>query len=607
MLGRRPARPQRGRARPDAQAVGEDVAGARLEGRHRVLERAGPDRRPRGARLPPRRLRLHDLHRQLGPAARRDLRRRSTSTTSPSSRCCRGNRNFEGRINPDVRMNYLASPPLVVAYALAGHDGHRPRQRADRPGRGRRRRLPARHLAVGGRRSRETVEAAVQSDMFRTSYGEVFDGDERWNGLDVPDRRPLRVGRRLDLRAPAAVLRGHARRARPRSTDIEGARVLALLGDSVTTDHISPGRLDQEGPPAGALPASSTASSRATSTPTASRRGNHEVMVRGTFANIRLRNQLAPGTEGGVTRHLPDGEQMSIYDAAMQLRRGGRAAGRRSPARSTARAPRATGRRRARSLLGVRAVHRRELRAHPPLQPRRHGRPAAAVPGRRAAESLGLTGEEEFTITGLAEPLNDGELPTRGRRHGRRQGVRRAGAHRHAEGGGVLPPRRHPALRAAPAAGAPRRRATGRRGPAGAAATRRRAAVAARMRRRQEARRRPCRRPGPRPPRARRSRRSSLGSTVYMTTAGAAGSWRSARQISRPSSCTRLRSRTTTSGRVRRRSCHRPGPSCALPTRREARLRTEDRRKTRAHDRVVVDDQDADHNGKVRRPRNGRG
>ena len=226
---------------PDAQAVGQDVAGAGLEGRHRLPRPRRADRAARGS---------------SASTSSATAARRASATPGPlpdeisaavnearprgRARCSSGNRNFEGRINPDVKMNYLASPPLVVAYALAGHDGHRPRQRAARHGRRRRAGLPARHLAddAGGRRrpSRRPCSRTCSA----SSYGEVFDGDERWNGARRARRRPLRLGRRLDLRAQPAVLRGHAARARRRSTDIEGARVLAMLGDSVTTDHISP-------------------------------------------------------------------------------------------------------------------------------------------------------------------------------------------------------------------------------------------------------------------------------------------------------------------------------------------------------------------------------
>jgi aconitate hydratase len=228
-----------------------------------------------------------------------------------------GNRNFEGRINPDVRMNYLASPPLVVAYALAGtmdldltseplgqgEDGEP---------------VYLRDIWPTSAEVNAVVESALESDMFRAAYGEVFEGDELWRGLPVPDsgayewsetstyvRRPPYFDGMPDDPPPLA--------------GIEGARALALLGDSVTTDHISPAGAIHPDSPAGRWLIEHGVE------PTdfnsyGSRRGNHEVMIRGTFANRRIRNRLTPGTEGGVTVHQPSGEQMSIYDAAERYR-----------------------------------------------------------------------------------------------------------------------------------------------------------------------------------------------------------------------------------------------------------------------------------------------
>jgi len=308
-----------------------------------------------------------------------------------------GNRNFEGRINPDVKMNYLASPPLCVAYALAGTmdvdllddplgqdaDG------AD---------VYLADLWPSEQEVAETVERAVQSDMFRASYAEVFDGDDHWNGLDVPTgetfawdpdstyvRRPPFFA---DLpREPAPV------------AEIEGARVLAMLGDSVTTDHISPAGAIRKGSPAAQYLDEHGVQQRDFNS-YGSRRGNHEVMMRGTFANIRLRNRLAPGTEGGVTRVLPEGEEATIYDAAMTYAERGTPlvvlAGKEYGSGSSRDwAAKGT------KLLGVRAViaesferiHRSNLVGMGvlPLQ----------FPEGESAESLGLTGEEEFSIAGL--------------------------------------------------------------------------------------------------------------------------------------------------------------------------------------------------------------
>ncbi len=311
-----------------------------------------------------------------------------------------GNRNFEGRINPDVKMNYLASPPLVVAYALAGTldvDLLTEPLGQDCEGID----VYLRDLWPSGQEVARTIEEAVRSDMFRSSYSEVFAGDERWNSLDVPEgdrfawdpdstyvRLPPYFEGMTDEPAPV--------------TDIEGARVLAKLGDSVTTDHISPaGAIEEDGPAGAYLKEHGVAKREFNSY--GSRRGNHEVMVRGTFANIRLRNQLAPGTEGGVTRK--DGREMSIYDASMAYQAegvplvvlGGAEYGSGSSRDWAAKGT---------NLLGVRAViassferiHRSNLVGMGvlPLQ----------------ADVDDLLGDEEITIVGLAEPLNAGELPS---------------------------------------------------------------------------------------------------------------------------------------------------------------------------------------------------
>jgi aconitate hydratase len=309
-----------------------------------------------------------------------------------------GNRNFEGRINADVRMNYLASPPLVVAYALAGTmdidlvneplgtgaDGEP---------------VLLRDIWPTTAEVTELVQSSLESDMFRAAYGRVFEGQEPWRELPTPEggrytwdesstyvRQPPYF---VDLPDEPAPL-----------TDISGARVLAVLGDSVTTDHISPaGAIHPDSPAARYLTEQGVERSDFNSY--GSRRGNHEVMIRGTFANRRIRNRLAPGTEGGVTRHLPDGETMSIYDAAMRYadegvplvilagKEYGSGSSRDWAAKGT-------------TLLGVRAVlaesferiHRSNLIGMGVL-------PLQFAEG-VSVESLGLSGEETITIAGLA-------------------------------------------------------------------------------------------------------------------------------------------------------------------------------------------------------------
>jgi aconitate hydratase len=226
-----------------------------------------------------------------------------------------GNRNFEGRISPEVRANYLMSPPLVVAYALAGHIEH---DFANEP-LGKSKDGTAVYLKDIWPTQQEvsdTVASCIDSEMFRTQYATVTDGDANWKGLKFPsgetygwetDSTYIRKAPYFDgmTAVPAAV------------EDIKDARVLAVLGDSVTTDHISPaGSIKQNGPAGKYLVEHGVKPLDFNSY--GSRRGNHEVMVRGTFANVRLKNKLAPGTEGGVTRLLPEGEGMSIYDASVK-------------------------------------------------------------------------------------------------------------------------------------------------------------------------------------------------------------------------------------------------------------------------------------------------
>jgi aconitate hydratase len=314
-----------------------------------------------------------------------------------------GNRNFEGRIHPDVKLNYLASPPLVVAYALAGSldiditteplgigfDGAP---------------VYLRDIWPSEREIADVVGQAIKSQMFSDSYGDVFAGDERWQGLQIPEGSIFEWDDVSTYVRKPPYFEGMDREPAP-VTDITNARVLAVLGDSVTTDHISPaGNIKKDSPAGtylqehGVLPRDFNSYG--------SRRGNHEVMIRGTFANIRLRNQLAPGTEGGVTRHLPDGEAMTIYDASTRYiadgvplvilagKEYGSGSSRDWAAKGTA-------------LLGVRVViaesferiHRSNLIGMGVL-------PLQFAAG-QTRESLRLTGEETFSIAGLAgvDPL----------------------------------------------------------------------------------------------------------------------------------------------------------------------------------------------------------
>ena len=317
-----------------------------------------------------------------------------------------GNRNFEGRIHPDVRMNYLASPPLVVAYALAGSmavDLTTEPLGIDPDG------VPV-HLADLWPSPEEVTEAirtSLTSEMFRQRYGSVFEGDERWQAVESATGDTFAWDTSSTYVLRPTFLEGLTMTPAPVS-DVLGARVLAKLGDSVTTDHISPAGNINPTTPAGHYLADHGVE-RVDFNSYGARRGNHEVMVRGTFANVRLRNQLAPGTEGGITVHLPDGEQTTIYDAAERYaadgvplvvlagKEYGSGSSRDWAAKGT-------------SLLGVRAVlaesyeriHRSNLIGMGVL-------PLQYADG-ESAETLGLSGQEEITVTGLAS-LNDGVSP----------------------------------------------------------------------------------------------------------------------------------------------------------------------------------------------------
>ena len=228
-----------------------------------------------------------------------------------------GNRNFEGRIHSEVRMNFLASPPLVVAYAIAGRsdfDFYAEPLGEDPDG------APVylRDIWPSGREIQETIASSISSEMFRASYEGVFEGDERWQGVEVPAADRFRWDSTSTYVRNPPYFEGMS--MTPRGIPaIRGARMLALLGDSITTDHISPAGAIKADSPAGHFLQGRQIPPREFNSYGA-RRGNHEVMMRGTFANVRLRNRAAPGTEGGWAVHQPSGERMTIYDAAMRYR-----------------------------------------------------------------------------------------------------------------------------------------------------------------------------------------------------------------------------------------------------------------------------------------------
>jgi aconitate hydratase len=315
-----------------------------------------------------------------------------------------GNRNFEGRINPDVKLNYLASPPLVVAYALAGTMdidlAHEPLG-SDTDGNP----VYLADIWPSPEEIADVVLNAVAEEMFTRDYADVFTGDDNWRGLSVPEGDTYAWDDASTYVRRPPYFDGMPVEPEP-VTDIAGARVLAMLGDSVTTDHISPAGAIKTDSPAGKY-LTEHGVERKDFNSYGSRRGNHEVMIRGTFANIRLRNQLAPGTEGGVT--VADGEQMAIYDASRKYLEegiplivlGGKEYGSGSSRDWAAKGT---------LLLGVRAVlvesferiHRSNLIGMGVL-------PLQYRPGESAA-SLGLTGRETFDIRGIEE-INSGNIP----------------------------------------------------------------------------------------------------------------------------------------------------------------------------------------------------
>ena len=318
-----------------------------------------------------------------------------------------GNRNFEGRINPDIKMNYLASPPLVIAYALAGSmdvDLYNDPLGQDQDGND----VFMKDIWPSPKEVEDVIASSIDSATFTKEYADVFAGDERWQNLPTPDGDVFEWDPDSTYVRKAPYFDGMALEPSP-VEEVTGARVLLKLGDSVTTDHISPAGAIKKDSPAGKYLSEHGIEPRDFNS-YGSRRGNHEVMIRGTFANIRLRNQMAPGTEGGFTRNLIDGgEVTSVFEASeayqaagvplvvLSGKEYGSGSSRDWAAKGTA-------------LLGVKVViaesyeriHRSNLIGMGvlPLQ----------YPEGQNAESLGLTGEETFDFTGITE-LNEGRTP----------------------------------------------------------------------------------------------------------------------------------------------------------------------------------------------------
>ena len=318
-----------------------------------------------------------------------------------------GNRNFEGRISPDVKMNYLASPPLVVAYALTGtmnHDFEKDPIGKDAAGSD----VFLKDIWPTPAEVQSVIDSAVSSEMFKKDYASVFEGDNRWKSLDTPTGKVFEWDTKSTYVRKPPYFEGMPKQPKP-VTDISGARVMAILGDSVTTDHISPAGNIKADSPAGKY-LTEHGVERKDFNSYGSRRGNHEVMIRGTFANIRLKNLLLDGVEGGFTKNFLDGgSQSTIYDASMAYQAAdvplvilagkeyGSGSSRDWAAKGTA-------------LLGVRAViaesferiHRSNLIGMGVL-------PLQFADGQNA-QSLGLKGDETFEITGITE-LNNGVIP----------------------------------------------------------------------------------------------------------------------------------------------------------------------------------------------------
>jgi aconitate hydratase len=333
-----------------------------------------------------------------------------------------GNRNFEGRVHAQVRANYLASPPLVVAYAIAGRVDFDPKTEPLGNGKDGKP-VFLRDIWPTQAEIKKTIAESVRSEQFRQNYAKAFEGSAEWRALEVPAGATYRWDASSTYVRNPPYFQGMPAKPAP-FADIRGARVLAFLGDSVTTDHISPaGSIKSAGPAGKYLEANGVAAADFNSY--GARRGNHEVMMRGTFANVRLRNKLVPGVEGGETSLLPEGKPMSIFDASMAYAQtktplvilAGKEYGSGSSRDWAAKGP---------ALLGVRAaiaesferIHRSNLvgMGVVPLEFR----------SGETAESLGLTGREVFDVEGIANGLADGfkrsrEVVVRARREDGKQ------------------------------------------------------------------------------------------------------------------------------------------------------------------------------------------
>jgi aconitate hydratase len=316
-----------------------------------------------------------------------------------------GNRNFEGRINSDVRANFLMSPPLVVAFAIAGRidiDLYNEPLGEGKDGRS----VFLKDIWPTQAEIEETVRSSIESEMYRRSYGAVFEGDDRWKSMDIPSGSRFTWADSSTYVRQPTYFEGMSRQARDTVPEITGARAVALLGDSVTTDHISPAGSIKKDSPAGRYLTEHGVEARDFNS-YGSRRGNHEVMVRGTFANVRIRNQLAPGTEGGYTTYFPENEITTIYDAAMRyvadgtplVVLAGKEYGSGSSRDWAAKGP---------YLQGIKAViaesyeriHRSNLVGMGIL-------PLQFLPG-ESVSSLGLLGRETFDFQGLTEAIATG-------------------------------------------------------------------------------------------------------------------------------------------------------------------------------------------------------